>query len=406
MLAPVMSRAQESYIYRPVSIAVFPGFSTNGFEAGKVKSNFSLNIIGGLLGSLEGMEIGSVFNIEQGPVDGVQWAGVFNLARGAFGGFRAAGVFNMAGESFAGFEGAGVFNMVHGPATGAQMAGVFNLAKGPSAGYQAAGVWNMVEGDFAGIQQAGIFNLAANDLTIGQMAGVVNVVAGTARGAQLAGVVNVAHVVQGAQLSGSVNVADEITGAQLGLVNVAGKLSGLQLGLVNVCDSMDGVPIGLVSIVGNGQLHMNVWADEAALLNLGMKVGSKQIYNVFGLGYQPLGDTKRFMTTLGIGGHIPIDPFFCDLDLTATDVHPRFDWWWHATAAGTNLLTRLRIAGGWQVAPGFAITAGPALSVFVSTVENGANVPMYDAPVFAYDGGSDRTKVRIWPGFTAGLQLF
>jgi hypothetical protein len=339
------------YTYRPVSIAFVPGFSTNGPTSPYISSSVSLNVIGGYLGQVHGVELGGVFNLEEDEVVGYQAAGVFNITGGRFIGLQQAGVFSIVG------------------------------------------------GRFAGVQQAGVINIVDDGFSGLEMAGVVNVVGGSFVGAQMAGVVNVAvQQMSGLQLSGVVNAADEFSGAQIGLVNIAGRGRGLQLGLVNIADDMD-VPIGLVSIVRNGQFHVNVWASEFSLVNVGIKTGSKAIYNVFMLGYQPGGDTTRLLAGLGIGGHIPLKRFFVDIDLLSHGVFTGPDWF---PEGGSDLLSSLRVTGGWQLADGLALTAGPTISVWVSDREDGSTVPFYDAPLFRWHGSEN---VRIWPGFTIGLQL-
>ena len=354
LLLTAVSPARESprhYAYRPVSIAFVPGFSTNGPESRNVSSNFSLNIIGGDLGQLHGVELGGVFNIEADDVLGYQAAGVFNIVDGGFTGLQQAGVFSIVNRGFAGVQQAGVINVVGGGFSGAQMAGVVNIAD-------------------VGLRGA-------------QLAGVVNVAGGQASGVQLAGVVN---------------AADEFSGAQIGLVNIAGESHGLQLGLVNIAKEAD-APIGLVSIVENGVFHVNAWASEFSPVNVGIKTGSRTIYNVFMLGWRPRGDSTRLYAGLGIGGHIPLKRFFVDIDVLSHGVYTGPDW---SPEGGSDLLSSLRLTGGWQVTDMLAVTAGPTVSVWVSEREDGSAVPFYDAPLYKWNGSE---HVRIWPGFTVGLQL-
>jgi hypothetical protein len=357
----------RQYAYRPVSIAFVPGFSTNGPASPYVSSSFSLNVIGGYLGQVHGVELGGVFNLEEDEVVGYQAAGVFNILGGRFIGLQQAGVFNIIGGSFEGAQQAGIINIVDNGFIGAQMAGVVNV----------------VGGSFAGAQMAGVANVAAGGFT----------------GAQLSGVVNVAgEQMSGAQLAGVVNVADEFSGAQIGLVNIAGRGRGLQLGLVNIAEEMD-VPIGLLSIVENGQFHVNAWATEFSPVNVGIKTGSNTIYNVFMLGVSPNGESTRVFGGIGLGGHIPMNRFFVDIDLLSHGVFTGPDWF---PEGGSDLLSSLRVTGGWQLADGLALTAGPTMSVWVSEREDGAAVPFYDAPLYQWHGSEN---VRIWPGFTIGLQL-
>jgi hypothetical protein len=357
------------YVYRPVSVSIVPGFSTNGPAAEYFRSNLSLNVIGGSLGQLEGVELGGVFNIEDGDVYGYQAAGVFNMVGGVFGGAQQAGVFNIVEQNMIAY----------------QAAGVFNIAGGGFGGVQQAGVFNIVDDEFSGAQTAGVVNVVGGGFVGAQLAGVANVAGGWSTGAQLAGVVNVAERMSGLQLSGVVNAADEFSGAQIGLVNITGRGSGVQLGLVNIADDMD-YPIGLVSIVGNGMFHADVWATDFAPMNLGIKAGSRRIYNVFMVGWRPDGAEPRLYAGLGIGGHIPLNDFFVDIDVLSHGVYRDPQWF---EEGGADLLSSLRLTGGWQFTDFLAVTAGPTLNV----------------SIFDDEGPGEHEKVSVWPGFTVGLQL-
>lgn len=383
--ASTVLAASGGYTYRPVSVSFVPGFSTNGLDSKTVRSNLSLNIIGGSIGQVQGVELGGVFNIDEDDVYGYQGAGVFNIVDGVFGGVQHAGVFNVVGDNIIGYQGAGVFNIDGHGFGGVQQAGVFNVVGDEFTGAQMAGVINIVGDEFWGAQMAGVANVAGNGLFGTQVAGVVNVCDHGFFGAQVAGVVNIAgELMYGLQLSGVVNAADEFNGAQVGLVNITGKGQGLQLGLVNIAEEMD-FPIGLVSIVENGMFHANVWATEYAPVNVGIKFGSRIVYNVFSLGYGPRRDTNRLYAGIGIGGHIPFDRFFVDIDIFNQGVYREGRWF---EEGGSELLSSLRLTGGWQLADFLAVTAGPTLNLSVT-----------DAAGWGED-------ISMWPGFTAGLQLF
>jgi hypothetical protein len=370
------------YIHRPVSISFVPGFSTNGSQARDVCSNFSLNVIGGNLGRLHGVEFGGVFNIEEGEALGYQAAGAVNVLGGDFGGLQQAGAANIVGGDFA----------------GVQQAGALNVVAGDMMILQQAGAVNIVGGDFAGVQQAGAANVVGGDGGVLQMAGAVNIAGQDFVGVQIAGAVSIAaEYIGGLQLS-TVNIAEEFSGAQVGVVNIAGTGRGLQLGVVNIAEEMD-VPIGLVSIVENGQFHVNAWASEFSLTNIGIKTGSRTIYNVFALGWQPDGDSNRLLAGLGIGGHIALDRFFVDMDAVGHSVYRGTGLF---EEGDRDLLSSLRLTGGWQLTDMLAVTAGPTLSVWLSDGDDGSEIPFYDVPLYRYDGD---VRIRIWPGFTAGLQL-
>lgn len=382
-LAAGSSAGEGRFAYRPVSISFVPGFSTNGREYRSVASNLSLNVIGGSIGRVHGMELGGVFDIDQDDVLGCQ----------------AAGVFNTVGDVFA----------------GAQLAGAFDIVSQDAYGYQAAGVFNVVGSRFCGLQQAGVFNVVAGEFIGAQMAGVVNTMVGKFRGAQLAGVANVSGIegigtqiagvanvavlqMSGLQLSGFVNAAGEFSGAQVGVINITGQGHGVQLGVINIARDVD-VPIGLLSIVRDGQFHVNVWTSEASLLNVGLKTGSRTIYDVIAFGLQPTGGSTRLLAGLGIGGHVPFAPLFLDIDATGYNVYSSPEWF---NQDKLNLLSKVSFTGGWQVNDNLAVVAGPTVNVWVSDQEDGSSEPLYDAPLYQHNG---HTYVRIWPGFTVGLQL-
>ncbi|UCG43306.1 MAG: hypothetical protein JSU73_01420 [candidate division WOR-3 bacterium] len=356
--------------YRPVSVSFFPPLSTNGLDAMDVRSNFSLNIIGGWIGAVEGAELGSVFNIGQ-DVTGFQGAGVFNITGRRFKGVQTAGVFSVVGESF----------------------DILQLA----------GVFNVVGDELLGCQAAGVANVVGNSVRGCQVAGVANVAGAYVNGAQLAGVINVAgQALTGAQLSGVVNVAGEgFEGAQIGIVNIAERARGLQLGIVNIAGEDDGfVPIGMVSIVEHGMFHLNAGLSEAPLAALEIKMGSRTVYNVFAAGVQPTSSSTRLMYGLGIGGRVfRRDRLHFDVDAVGYNVSQDdiFDF------SGLNMLNKLRVTAGWRINELVSVTAGPTVSVFVSDYESGEDLALYDAPLYQDDTG---TMVRIWLGLSAGVQLF
>ena len=358
---------RQDFVYRPASVSFFPPLSTNGMEGRRVSTGFSLNVIGGYLGRLQGAELGGVFNIEE---DDARW-------------YQAAGVFNIVGNGFTGLQQAGVVNIVGGDVNAVQMAGAVNVAGERLFGSQFAGAVNLTGAAAQGLQVAGGVNIAGQGI----------------RGTQVAGGVNIAGgLVSGLQLAGGVNIAEEFAGCQVGVVNIAGKGEGLQLGVVNIAEDVD-IPIGLISIVEHGQFHVNAWASEFSLVNVGIKTGSRIIYNVFSVGYQPDGDSSRLFAAIGIGGHIPMNRFFLDIDGVYYSPRTGPDWF---EEEGSDVLTGIRMNAGWQVTDYLAVTAGPTFSVWVSDRSDGSGIPFYNAPLFHSEGD---VNVRIWPGFNLGLQL-
>src|SRR5438270_1994685 len=79
---------QSKNIKVPVRVAILPGFSTQGKNDIHTTSNFSLNILGGVTGSINGLEVGSLFNINKKNMHGVQSAGLFNMTGGSANGLQ------------------------------------------------------------------------------------------------------------------------------------------------------------------------------------------------------------------------------------------------------------------------------------------------------------------------------
>jgi hypothetical protein len=70
------------------------------------------------------------------------------------------------------------------------------------------------------------------------------------------------------------------------------------------------------------------------------------------------------------------------------------------------VLGQLRLLFGWQAFDRLSLFGGPTLSVFVHKrhATNELERPGYQYVVF--DNGDDEgTRVRLWPGFTAGLRF-
>jgi hypothetical protein len=234
------------------------------------------------------------------------------------------------------------------------------------------------------VQLAGGANVS-QDFTGAQVSGGANLVNGRA---------------EGLQLTGGVNFAREFRGAQVAPVNVTEEGRGLQLGVVNIADDVD-VPVGVVNIVRTGQFHVNVWTSEAAVVNLGLQTGSRHIYSIINLGLHPDGDSSLLIAGLGIGGHIPLNRFFLDIDEVTSSVCCWPHWFWTESADDYRFLTSLRVTAGWQVTDNIAIVAGPTANLWLSNTGNSWDLPMYGLP----RGGFYSRHFAFWPGFTAGLQL-
>jgi hypothetical protein len=280
----------------PIRFGIFPGLSTQGSADIRTTSNISINLWGGLTGSVNGVEFGSLFNIDKGNVQFVQ----------------AAGIFNKVGGNLRGVQSAGVFNMVDGNVTGVQYAGVINLARG----------------NVAGLQSAGVHNHAAKGMTGIQAGGVSNFSGGIMKGVQVAGVVNVAKHVK-----------------------------GLQIGVINIADTSEGFHIGLINIVKKGYHKLYVSANEVMNANIAIKTGNPKLYNILIAGVNPGSNDKVFSYGYGLGREIKLGKSFTlNPELTSQYLYLG-NWNYDNWLSKFQLLVNIRLAKNIALTggPSFAV---------------------------------------------------
>ena len=261
VLASLNTNAQEK---KAVQVALIYPVGTAGTNSADYTNNFSLNIIGGLNGGVNGFELGSVANINKGDVNGFQISGVCNVASGD----NRGGIIS------------GVCNMASGDSKGVIISGVANLTKGQSAGLE------------------------------------------------ISGVANVSNSHQGLQLSIINFVKDKLSGGQVGLVNYAKRGKGIQLGLVNVCGADDDVfPIGIFNVVKNGYYAFEVSTNELFITSLSYKMGKEKFHTIFRAGIGEHNDKSVFSTGLGFGSIISIkDNHKLNMELICDALH--YNWKW------------------------------------------------------------------------------
>lgn len=389
-------KAEKEYTHVPFSISFIPNVSIGGMMGDKVITNCSLNIIAGRYAKLRGVEYGVVLNWETEEVSGAQFSGVANfLEHGDLLGLQSAGVANFVGGKVIGGVQLAPLNFVGKSMKGFQ-AGTVNFIKGKAQGICQTGVVNFIGGDIVGGQIASV-NFLGGDLN-GAQVGNVNFAGGRMHGAQVGNVNYIGRDLnKGAQI-GVVNIGGNITGAQIGVVNIAHKMRGTQIGVVNLSDEIDGAPIGVFSFVRKGQIHLDVWGSDTSAFNLGLKTGNNRVYSIFALGYQPpIGDDPaRWSPGMGIGVHFPYGSKFVNIE--ALGFHINEDEIW---TDDIHRIDKLRFIGGWDLNRNLSAFFGVTLNVFVSQYNNGDHISI--ASLVKYNG--DKTWVRIWPGFVAGIQF-
>lgn len=154
-----MVKAQENEVSQAegAQFTLAYPLGTNGVGAVEKANRFSLNLLYGVNGGLNGLELGGLANYNNGDVNGVQLAGMTNINRGTINGLMWSGA----------------LNLTIGDARGAQISDV-NVAVGYFKGFQ-GGVINYA-GRLRGVQ-VGLINIVGEDngaLPIG----LINVVKG------------------------------------------------------------------------------------------------------------------------------------------------------------------------------------------------------------------------------------
>jgi hypothetical protein len=122
------AQEKEAYETQGAQFTFAYPLGTNGKEAINISNKFSFNLLYGVNGGLNGLEIGGLANYNNGEVQGVQLAGLANVNREYTHGLMWAGCFNLTLDDARGVQLAD-FNVAAGDFTGVQ-AGVINYAGG------------------------------------------------------------------------------------------------------------------------------------------------------------------------------------------------------------------------------------------------------------------------------------
>ena len=386
-------------------ISIIPNVGTNFKSSGVIENRFSLNVLGGYNGGVNGVEIGSLFNILTRNMDGVQIAGLTNQVQGTVYGFQVAGIHNRVEKNVTGFQVAGISNFLHDSILGMQISGISNIVNGTFEGFQIAGIQNHVTRNFKGVQLGGIINWAEDSLTGLQVSGIGNILRGSVTGLQLSGIHNLSvRNVNGLQLSAIHNQTfGTLKGVQLSITNYAKENNGLQLGLINVADSANGIAIGLFNYVRDGYHPIEIFANEVLYTNLAYKSGVDDFYSTWTVGFRP-NDPKVFGIGFGVGTHINIWKWLSvSADITATfineaelDSNYRYEH---------NLLNRIDLSLDFNLGK-FTITAGPGLNIHSSQMgyaTEGIFTTNLAVDPF-YTEAFENTQVQMWWGAKGGLR--
>ena len=268
--------------FTPFQATIIYPMTTLGEQTVNYRCNFSLNLVYGRVGAIDGIEVGAIVNHVDNEVRGMQYAGIANFANDVTG-IQAAGIGNIADDVF-GAQFADFIN-VSRTLTGAQFGGIINVTESATQAAQFGGIINMSK-QFQGGQFAGIINANENF-----------------EGLQIAGILNANETCQGAQYAGIGSINNEFTGfGASGIFNRTKTLNGVQIaGIINVIDTIEsGVSIALLNIVKNGYKEWTISAADYQNIGLSFKIGTQKLYTIFNLGATFMED-NLWIAGIGLG---------------------------------------------------------------------------------------------------------
>lgn len=366
----LVTRGDEPRPVLPVDIAFVYPLSMGGLAAVPPKTYASLGVLTAREGEVLGVAVSSLGTWVDGPTRGLAATGVL-FKTGGLDGLGVSGMAFVSSGDVRGLIGAPV-TVVAGSMTGLQT-GAFNFASNGVVGGQVSAA-----------------NVALNGV-VGLQAGAVNVATGSVFGGQASALNVVTGPVTGAQV-GVLNVGGDVTGAQVGVLNIATTVKGTQVGLLNIAKEST-APIGLLNVITKGTFRTAVWANEMQVVNVAVKLGSRNVYSQVTGGVNPRSGT-RLSLSLGLGLHLDFGPFYGELEADVGNLYEPASLFRNANL----LLLNQRLMVGYQFTPVISAFAGPSFTQVVSFTRSDVT----GLTPWGFDTGPG---VRLVPGFVAGAQL-
>ena len=382
--------------YRTFRITLVPGLSTNGIEAVDYASRYSWNILAGYHGALEnGFELGGLINANKYYAHGAQLAGLANYSGKETAGIQLAGIGNYSGTDMLGVQFAGIGNWAESDMQGLQVSGAFNLSGASSQGLQFAGAANIAKDDMQGLFGAGLGNISGGNIQGLLFSGLFNIARGDMQGIVASGALNYSESFQGIGLS-TLNIHQEFQGIQGGIVNIAEEAQGIQVGLLNYAREFQGVPVGLISYYEDGRSNFDIWASETGFSNIGLKLGTREVYNMISIGYNPFLDRDVWQLGWSIGRLHEYTNHFLYSDFSYFKINEG-DW-----TSDLNSKFKYRILFGKELADGLKVYGGPTLNMLTSKVPERDDYTLYRL----FDFGAKGREYIFWIGLSAGIELW
>lgn len=317
-------------------------------------NNVSFNILWGLNGGVNGFELGSLWNHNDGDVKGFQISGLVNSTAGNSRGFLISGVANWNNKAVSGAAISGVVNLGHQSLSGFQLAGVANIGLDSMKGISVSGVLNYTNGNAKGFQLS------------------------------------------------TINLAKHFEGVQIGVLNYVIRLKGVQLGVINIIkEGEDALPIGLLSFVKNGYYEFDLTAGEAIYSNLNFKMGVERLYTIFKLGYSSYQGKPVYSFGGGFGTSIILsEKHRLNLELSSNQIY--FDNNWDSQPNGLN---KMDLNYKFDILNKLSLLIGPSFNVYVTGKKINGEYGTINIPYTVYKHEYAEKKLFIWIGLNVGVSL-
>lgn len=367
------------------------------FGAGEAKPyirTLPMHLLLGLTHSVQNLQSSLLINRVEEKDPGFQLALGMNMSLGDARGLQMAALANDVSGAHSGVQAAAGVNVVTAEMAGAQISLIGNLVGASVDGGQIALGLNLVGGHVRGLQGSLGLNLAEGNVDFGQAAAGLNWCNGAVRGAQLAGVANHASGLTGAQIGG-VNTISIGRGVQLGVVNKAESLTGVQTGVVNLAHEVHGAAFGLVNIIGNGLHNAEVSYDEKSMMHTTLVLGGPYNYTIYSLDSKGRDPGSLWGASGGLGAHLPVKPFFADLDVTSGVLFGSSNW------DSLSVQSRARLMIGCKPFTHFAIFGGVSYNLENWAASHTSNLNPGKA---GEDWGND-IRARTWIGYFLGVRI-
>ncbi len=149
-----------------------------------------------------------------------------------------------------------------------------------------------------------------------------------------------------------------------------------------------------------GTAHVEFWASDIQVANMGVKLGGGPVYLTLMAGLEP-GRDARFNFAVGVGGHLTLAPrVWVDLDVTGGAVQPVRN---PLEGDGGNVLGQARLMLGLQLLPRLAVFAGPTYNAWFSWGESDFD-SITRLPITETNPKPDQ-RLQHWPGIQVGLHI-